>query len=117
LLSERALDHFQNPRNAGELPPPAQRIEVSNPACGDILRLTVTWSPDGRVAAAAFQVRGCSAAIAAGSALTVLIQGRTRGQLLEITEDTLELELGGLAAESRHALRLCIDSLKPLLAG
>ena len=40
MYPERLLDHFQNPRNVGELPPPAVTVEVSNPACGDILRLS-----------------------------------------------------------------------------
>ena len=41
MFSSEVLDHFQNPRNVGELPPPAMTVEVSNPACGDILRLSV----------------------------------------------------------------------------
>ncbi len=46
MYSERLLDHFQNPRNVGELPPPAVTVEVSNPACGDILRLSVRFEKD-----------------------------------------------------------------------
>src|SRR6516225_2027125 len=43
MYPERLLDHFQNPRNVGELEPPAVSVEVSNPACGDILRLSVRF--------------------------------------------------------------------------
>jgi len=47
MYPERLLDHFRNPRNVGELPPPAITVEVSNPACGDILRLSVRWEEGG----------------------------------------------------------------------
>ena len=49
MYPPRLLDHFQNPRNVGQLPPPAVTVEVSNPACGDILRLSVRLE-DGCVA-------------------------------------------------------------------
>ena len=49
MHSERLLDHFQNPRNAGELAPPAVKVDVTNPACGDMLRLSARFEK-GRVA-------------------------------------------------------------------
>src|ERR1017187_9520272 len=64
MYSTRLLDHFQNPRNVGELPPPAVTVEVSNPVCGDILRLSVEFR-DGRVAEARYKTRGCTASSAA----------------------------------------------------
>ena len=76
MYSARLLDHFQNPRNVGELPPPAVTVEVSNPICGDILRLSVEFR-DGRVAEARYKTRGCTASIAAGSALTEWLIGKT----------------------------------------
>ena len=48
MYPERLIEHFQNPRNVGELAAPAVTVEVSNPACGDVLRLSVRWS-EGRV--------------------------------------------------------------------
>src|SRR4051794_33920870 len=51
------IEHFQNPRNVGELGPPAITVEVSNPACGDILRLSVRFE-DGRAAEVRYKVRG-----------------------------------------------------------
>jgi len=64
MHSERLLDHFRNPRNAGELEPPAVKVDVSNPACGDMLRLSARFEDD-RVVEARFQTRGCTASIAA----------------------------------------------------
>src|SRR5450432_1485183 len=71
-MHAKLIDHFQNPRNVGELAPPAVTVEVSNPVCGDILRLSVLFT-SGRPVAARYKTRGCAASIAAGSALTELI--------------------------------------------
>ncbi len=114
MYSERLIDHFQNPRNVGELPPPAVTVEVSNPACGDLLRLSVGFE-GGRVAQVRYKVRGCTASIAAGSALTEWMAGKTRAELAGFRTAYLEDALGGLPAESRHAAVLCGDSLKALL--
>jgi nitrogen fixation NifU-like protein len=113
MYSEALLDHFQNPRNVGELPPPSVTVEVSNPACGDILRLSVRF--EGGVAQEArYKVRGCTASIAAGSALTQWIQGKTRSELALFNPSVIEETLGGLPAESKHAAVLCVDGLRAL---
>src|ERR1035438_9829860 len=110
MYSEVLLDHFQNPRNVGELPPPAVTVEVSNPACGDIMRLSVRFE-GGIVREARYKVRGCTASIAAGSALTEWIQGKNRAELAAFRPDVIDEALGGLAAESKHAAVLCGDAL------
>src|SRR5260370_42552274 len=89
MYPERLIEHFQNPRNVGELPPPAVTVEVSNPACGDILRLCARFE-NGKVAEVRYKVRGCSASIAAGSALTERMQGKTRGELQSLTAAIVE---------------------------
>lgn len=113
MYSNRLLDHFRNPRNVGELPAPAVTVEVTNPVCGDILRLSVRFDGD-RVADVRYKTRGCTASIAAGSALTGLIDGRTREELRAITAAKVEEELGGLSAESKHAAVLCGDGVRAL---
>jgi nitrogen fixation NifU-like protein len=114
MYSERLLDHFQNPRNIGELNPPAVTVEVSNPVCGDILRLSVQF--EGDVAAQArYKTRGCTASIAAGSALTEWIIGKTRAEMAQIKPGAIEDAVGGLAAESKHAARLCVDGVRAIL--
>lgn len=114
MYSERLLEHFRNPRNVGELPPPAVTVEVSNPACGDILRLSVRFEQD-RAAAAAYKTRGCTASIAAGSALTEWIAGKTREELARIRAADIDDAVGGLSAESKHAAVLCADAVRALL--
>ena len=114
MYSDKLLDHFRNPRNVGELPPPAVTVEVTNPACGDILRLSVLIE-NGKIVQARYRVRGCTASIAAGSALTELMQGRAPQSLAEISADEVEQRLDGLPTASKHAAALCIDGLKALV--
>ena len=114
MYSDRLLDHFQNPRNVGDLEAPALTVEASNPACGDILRLSVRF--EGETAAEArYKVRGCTASIAAGSALTEWIVGKTRSELAAVRPEAIEEAVGGLAAESKHAAVLAADGVKLLL--
>ena len=114
MYSERLLDHFRKPRNAGDLPPPAIALEVCNPACGDILRLWVRFDGD-RVVEARYKTRGCTASIAAGSALTEWMTGKTREELAALEAGVIEEALGGLPPASRHAAGLCVDAVKALL--
>jgi nitrogen fixation protein NifU and related proteins len=113
MYPERLLDHFQNPRNVGELASPAVTVEVSNPACGDILRLSARFE-NGRIAEARYKVRGCTASIAAGSALTEWLVGKRREELAGFHAAVIEDALGGLKSESKHAAVLCADGVKKL---
>jgi nitrogen fixation NifU-like protein len=115
MYSEALLDHFRNPRNAGELEPPAAAIEVSNPVCGDILRLSARIE-DGRVAEVRYKTRGCTASIAAGSALTELIQGKSLEAIARLAPRDVEAALGGLSNESKHAAVLAIDAARALVS-
>lgn len=114
LHSEQLLDHFRNPRNVGQLEPPAVVIDVTNPACGDTLRLSARFEGD-RVAEVRYQVRGCTASIAAGSALTEWLAGKSRAQLSALTPEIIEAALGGLPPASKHAAALCADAVRKLL--
>lgn len=114
LHSERLLEHFQNPRNVGQLAAPAITIDVSNPACGDMLRLAARFE-NGSVAEVRYQVRGCTAAIGAGSALTEWMQGRSREELATLTPAFIEEALGGLQPASKHVAILCVDGVRKLL--
>ena len=114
MYSERLLEHFKNPRNVGELGPPSVTVEVSNPACGDILRLSARFE-NGRAAEVRYKVRGCTASIAAGSALTEWIAGKTREQIGTFQLAVVDDAVGGLPAESQHAAVLCAEGVKALL--
>lgn len=114
MFSEALLDHFRNPRNAGSLPPPAVTVEVSNPACGDTMRLAALLEGE-TVVEVRFLVRGCTAAVAAGSALTELVRGKPRHELELIDAARVESSLGGLPPASRHAAVLAVDALRALI--
>jgi nitrogen fixation NifU-like protein len=117
VYNDTFLDHFQNPRNVGELPsPPAIVSGVENPVCGDTLRLYARVK-DGRIAEVRFQVRGCTASIATASAFTELLQGKTRAEIKALRAHDAEAAVGGLAAESKHAAVLCVQAAKVLLLG
>lgn len=114
MYSQRLLDHFQNPRHAGELSAPAVTVEVSNPACGDILRLSARFEGQ-TVREARFLTRGCTASIAAGSALAEWMTGKTCAELALLTAEAIDELVGGLNPESKHAAVLCVDAVKALL--
>lgn len=114
MHSPTLLDHFQNPRNSGELEPPSVAVQVENPVCGDILRLSARFE-DGRLTAIRYKAKGCTASIAAGSALTELMLGKSREQLAELRAGHVETALGGLIPESKHVARLCMDAVAALL--
>ena len=113
MHSETLLEHFRNPRNVGQLEPPAIIVDVSNPACGDMLRLSARFE-DGRVSEARYQVRGCTASIAAGSALTDWMRGKSRAELLNLTAEIIDEALGGLEPASKHAAALCVDGARAI---
>ena len=115
VYSERTLDHFRNPRNVGLLDPPAASVEVTNPACGDRMRLSARFE-DGRVVEARYQTRGCTASIATGSALTEWMTGKSRPELAALTPALVEDLVDGLQLASKHAAMLCVDAVRALCA-
>ena len=114
MYPERLIEHFQNPRNVGDLAAPAVMVEVSNPACGDILRLSARFE-NGRVAEARYKVRGCTASIAAGSALTEWMIGKSSEEIAGFSPEVVDEAVGGLPAASKHAGVLCADGVRALL--
>lgn len=94
--------------------PPAVTVVISNPACGDILRLSARFE-DGRAAEVRYKVRGCTATIASGSALTEWMTGKSREELAGLSAATVESVVGGLIPESKHAAVLCVDGVRALL--
>jgi len=113
MYGERLLEHFQNPRNVGDLGAPAVTVEVSNPACGDAMRLSAKLE-GGRVVEVRHRTYGCTAAIATGSVLTEWMVGKSTAELRELDTRTVDDAIGGLPKESRHAAVLCVDAVRAL---
>ena len=115
MYSAQLLDHFQNPRNAGELSEPDATAEIENPVCGDVIRLSLKMHA-GRVQDIRFKAKGCVPAIACGSALTELARGKTALEVRRLTRDDLIVAVGGLPQASTHAAQLALDALSNALA-
>ena len=114
MHSQRLLAYFRDPKHAGVLPPPAVTVDVTNPACGDMLRLSARFE-NGRVAEARFLTRGCTAAIAASEALTQWITGKSRAEIEAVTSAVIDELLGGIEPASKHVAVLCVDATRALL--
>ncbi len=114
MYSPQVLDHFEHPRHVGDLENPTASAELSNPACGDVLRLSLRVV-DGRVAQVRYKAKGCVPAIACGSALTELIGGRTIDEARALRRDQLVKYIGGLPSASLHASHLAMDALAAVL--
>jgi nitrogen fixation protein NifU and related proteins len=115
MYSAQLLDHFQNPRNAGELPDADAAAEIQNPVCGDVIRLTLKMHAD-RIEQIRFKAKGCVPAIACGSALTELARGKPAPEARQIKRDDLIAAVGGLPPASTHAAQLALDALSSALA-
>lgn len=115
MFSQEVLDHFQNPRNAGELPDATASVEVSNPVCGDVLRLSVKVE-QGRIAETRFLCRGCTTSIACASRLTELLTGRSISGLNSVSLQDLSEALGTLPPETIHGAHLAVDAAQAVAA-
>jgi nitrogen fixation NifU-like protein len=114
MYPEKVLDHFHHPRNFSEIDQPIAVIEVTNPVCGDLMKLWVVIR-DGRVSEVKFKTAGCVPAVACGSWLTEMMLGKKVNELSSITTQRIEAALGGLPPASRHATALAADALKRML--
>ena len=112
--SETFKDHLAHPRNAGTLADADASAELTNPACGDRLRLTLRIC-DGRITAARFLAYGCPPTIACGSALTVLLEGITTREAALLTRQQIIEVAGGLPARKTHAAALAVETLHAAL--
>jgi nitrogen fixation NifU-like protein len=115
MYSPQVLDHFQNPRNAGDLANATATVQVENPVCGDVMRLAARIA-EGRLAEVRFKTSGCVTAIACGSLLTTWMKGREFRELNEITYPKISEALGGLPPATVHGAQLAVDALRALLA-
>jgi NifU-like protein involved in Fe-S cluster formation len=115
MYSPRLLDHFQNPRNAGKVESPTVSVELQNPACGDVLQLSIRIA-EGRIAEVRFLAKGCVPAIACASAMTELATGKTCAEAQEIKDGDILAAVGTVPKASAHAARLSLEALRKALA-
>ena len=114
MYSPQLLDHFERPRNSGELPDADAQVRIENPACGDILELAIKMNA-GRIGEIRFRAKGCVAAMACASAMTELAKGRSRQEARAIGKAEVVDAVGGVPPASGHAAQLAVDALRAAL--
>ncbi|HLI62927.1 MAG TPA: iron-sulfur cluster assembly scaffold protein [Terriglobales bacterium] len=114
MYSAELLDHFQHPRNSGDLPDATNRARIENPACGDILELAVKIAA-GRVEEIRFRAKGCVPAMACASAVTELAKDKFVAEARAITKEDVVRAVGGLPPASGHAAQLAVETLRAAL--
>ncbi len=115
MYSPQLLDHFQNPRNPGEITDADATAKIENPVCGDVLLLTMKENA-GRITDIKFKAKGCVAAMACGSALTELVAGKTIGEARLLSTEDVTAAVGGLPFGSVHGAHLAVETLSAALS-
>jgi nitrogen fixation NifU-like protein len=110
VYSRELLDHFEHPRNSGVVEHPDATVQVENPVCGDVLKLSAKVS-GGRISEIRFQAKGCVPAMACGSAVTDLAQAKYIAEATGIRRDEIVKHVGGVPEASTHAAQLAVDAL------
>ncbi|HOB08698.1 MAG: Fe-S cluster assembly scaffold protein NifU [Limnochordia bacterium] len=115
MYSEKVMDHFQHPRNVGEIPD-ADGVGVEgNARCGDIMKIWIKVEND-RIVDVKFKTFGCAAAVATSSMITELVKGKTITEAEAITNRAVADALDGLPPIKMHCSNLAADALKAAIA-
>src|SRR5919199_1942318 len=112
--NEKIIDHYENPRNVGTLDksdPNVGRGLVGAPACGDVMRLQIKVSDEGKIEDAKFKTFGCGSAIASSSLATEWLKGKTVDEALAIDNMAIVEELN-LPPVKIHCSVLAEDAIK-----
>lgn len=110
FYSDKVMDHFQHPRNVGEIEDPDGVGTVGNPICGDMMTFYIRVKDD-RIADVKFKTFGCGAAIAVSSMVSEMAKGKTLDEVMAITNEKVAEELGGLPTNKMHCSNLGADAL------
>ena len=111
LYSDKVFDHFQNPRNVGEIPDADGIGEVGNAVCGDIMKIYLKVDDD-IISDVKFETFGCGSAIASSSMATELIKGQPISEALKLTNKAVTEALDGLPAHKLHCSVLAEEAIQ-----
>ena len=114
MYSPQLLSHFEHPRHVGEIANPDAVVELENPACGDILRLTVRMECS-HIVEIGFRAKGCVPAMACASAMAEMLLGKSLLEIADIREQDILVAVGGVPSASGHAVHLAIAAVTQLL--
>ena len=115
MYSEKVMDHFQNPRNVGEIEDASGVGTVGNAKCGDIMRMFLDIDENGIIREAKFKTFGCGAAVATSSMATELVKGKTIQEALQVTNKAVMEALDGLPPVKVHCSLLAEEAIHAAL--
>jgi nitrogen fixation NifU-like protein len=113
--SEKVMDHFQNPRNVGDIPDASGIGTVGNPICGDVMKMFLKIE-NNIITDAKFKTFGCGAAVATSSMVTEMVKGKSIYEALKISNKAVAEALGGLPPVKMHCSVLAEEALRSALA-
>ncbi len=115
MYSEKVMDHFQNPRNVGEIENASGVGTVGNAKCGDIMRMYLDIDEDGVIQDCKFKTFGCGAAVATSSMATELVKGKTIQEAMAVTNKAVMEALDGLPPVKVHCSLLAEEAIHAAL--
>ncbi len=114
IYSDKVMDHFNHPRNVGEIEDADGIGTVGNPVCGDIMKMFLKIE-DGTITDVKFKTFGCGSAIATSSMATEMIKGKTIQEVMTLTNAAVAEALDGLPAHKMHCSVLAEEAVKAAL--
>lgn len=115
MYSEKVMDHFQNPRNVGEIENASGMGTVGNAKCGDIMRIYLDIDENQVIRDVKFKTFGCGAAVATSSMATELVMGKTVQEAMTITNKAVAEALDGLPPVKMHCSLLAEEAIHAAL--
>jgi nitrogen fixation NifU-like protein len=112
--SEKVMDHFNNPRNVGEIVDASGIGTVGNPVCGDVMKMYLKIEKE-VIVDVKFKTFGCGAAVATSSMVTEMVKGKTIAEALTITNNAVAEALDGLPPKKMHCSVLAEEALRSAL--
>lgn len=110
MYSEKVMDHFENPRNVGEIPDASGTGKVGNAKCGDIMKMDIKVE-DNIITDVKFKTFGCCAAIATSSMATEMVKGKSVDDALKLTNKAVAEALDGLPPVKMHCSLLAEEAI------
>ena len=115
MYSEKVMDHFQNPRNVGEIENASGIGTVGNAKCGDIMRVYLDINEDQMIRDVKFKTVGCGAAVATSSMATELVKGKSIQEAMKVTNQVVMEALDGLPPVKVHCSLLAEEAIHAAL--
>ena len=115
MYSEKVMEHFEHPRNVGEIPDASGTGTVGNAKCGDIMKIYIKVDDNDVITDVKFKTFGCGAAIATSSMATEMVKGKSIEEALKLTNKAVAEALDGLPPVKMHCSLLAEQALKEAL--